>query len=132
MKRKAIEFFRRGRWLRLATQYITNPQRMRELVKSTSQYANRRGMKKLRDNLALLWHYLTDIVSHNYTHYNKRAMLLAVAGLIYLITPLDCLPDILICGLIDDLSVVLYIVESLRKELSFYHLYRNGRILDAK
>ena len=45
MKRKAIEFFRRGRWLRLATQYITNPQRMRELVKSASQYTNRRGMK---------------------------------------------------------------------------------------
>ena len=129
MKRKAIEFFRRGRWLRLATQCITNPQRMRELVKSVSQYTNRRGMKKLRHNVTSLWQYLTDVVTGQYTHYNKRALLLAVAGLIYLITPLDYLPDILICGLIDDLAVVLYIVNSIKNELTFYNQYCQGRIL---
>ena len=129
MKRKAIEFFRRGRWLRLATQCITNPQRMRELVKSASQYTNRRGMKKLRHNVTSLWQYLTDVVTGQYTHYNKRALLLAVAGLIYLITPLDCLPDILVCGLIDDLTVVLYVVNSIKRELEFYNQYCQGRIL---
>ena len=129
MKRKAIEFFRRGRWLRLATQYITNPQRMRELVKSASQYTNRRGMKKLSKNVTSLWQYLTDVVTGQYTHYNKRALLLTVAGLLYLITPLDCLPDILICGLIDDLAVVLYIVNSIKNELTFYNQYCQGRIL---
>ena len=129
MKRKAIEFFRRGRWLHLATQCITNPQRMRELVKSVSQYTNRRGMKKLRHNVTSLWQYLTDVVTGQYTHYNKRALLLAVAGLIYLITPLDYLPDILICGLIDDLAVVLYIVNSIKNELTFYNQYCQGRIL---
>ena len=129
MKRKAIEFFRRGRWLRLATQCISNPQRMRELVKSASQYTNRRGMKKLRHNVISLWQYLTDVVTGQYTHYNKRALLLAVAGLIYLITPLDYLPDILICGLIDDLAVVLYIVNSIKNELTFYNQYCQGRIL---
>ena len=129
MKRKAIEFFRRGRWLRLATQCITNPQRMRELVKSASQYTNRRGMKKLRHNVTSLWQYLTDVVTGQYTHYNKRALLLAVAGLIYLITPLDGLPDILICGLIDDLAVVLYIVNTIKNELTFYNQYCQVRIL---
>ena len=131
MKRKAIEFFRRGRWLRLATQCITNPQRMRELVKSASQYTNRRGMKKLSKNVTSLWQYLTDIVTGQYTHYNKRALLLAVAGLLYLITPLDCLPDILVCGLIDDLTVVLYVVNSIKRELEFYNLFSKGRLLDS-
>ena len=131
MKRKAIEFFRRGRWLRLATQCITNPQRMHELVKSASQYTSRRGIKKLRDNVALLWQYLTAVVNHSYTHYNKRALLLAVAGLVYLVTPLDCLPDILVCGLIDDLTVVLYVVNSIKRELEFYNLFSKGRLLDS-
>ena len=58
MKRRAIQFFRRGRWLHLASQYITNPQRMRELVDTVSQYTHRRGLKKLRDNATRLWHYL--------------------------------------------------------------------------
>ena len=106
MKRRAIQFFRRGRWLHLASQYITNPQRMRELVDTVSQYTHRRGIKKLRDNATRLWHYLSDVV-----------------------TPIDFLPDILIGGLIDDLSVVLYIIKSTRKELEFYNLYSKGRLL---
>lgn len=131
MKRKAIEFFRRGRWLRLATQYITNPQRMRELVETVSQYTHRRGLKKLRDNVTQLWHYLSDVVTQRYKHYNRRALLLVVAGLIYLATPLDFLPDVLIGGLIDDLTVVLYIIKSTRKELEFYNLFSKGRLLDT-
>jgi uncharacterized membrane protein YkvA (DUF1232 family) len=129
MKRRAIQFFRRGRWLHLASQYITNPQRMRELVDTVSQYTHRRGLKKLRDNATQLWQYLSDVVTQRYKHYNNRALLLVVAGLIYLVTPIDFLPDILIGGLIDDLSVVLYIIKSTRKELEFYNLYSKGRLL---
>ena len=130
MKRRAIQFFRRGRWLHLASQYITNPQEMRELVETVSQYTQRRGLKKLRDNVTLLWHYLSDVVTQRYKHYNKRALLLVVAGLIYFVTPVDFLPDILIGGLIDDLTVVLYIIKSVKKELEFYNLYNKGRLLE--
>lgn len=130
MKRRAIQFFRRGRWLHLASQYITNPQQMRELVETVSQYTQRRGLKKLRDNVTRLWHYLSDVVTQRYKHYNKRALLLVTAGLIYLVTPVDFLPDILIGGLIDDLTVLLYIIKSVKKELEFYDLYCKGRLLD--
>ncbi len=130
MKRRAIQFFRRGRWLHLASQYITNPQQMRELVETVSQYTQRRGLKMLRDNVTLLWHYLSDVVTQRYKHYNKRALLLVVAGLIYFVTPVDFLPDILIGGLIDDLTVVLYIIKSVKKELEFYNLYNEGRLLE--
>ena len=97
-----------------------------------SQYTHRHGLKRLRHNTTLLWHYLSHIASGEYTHYNKRALLLVVAGLIYLVTPVDFLPDILLGGLIDDLGVVLYIVKSTSKELSFYDLYRQGHILGKK
>ena len=89
---------------------------MRELVETVSQYTQRRGLKKLRDKVTLLWHYLSDVVTQRYKHYNKRALLLVVAGLIYFVTPVDFLPDILIGGLIDDLTVVLYIIKSVKKE----------------
>ena len=130
MKKRVIQFFRRGRWLQLASRYITNPQYLIELADLVSQYTNRRGIKKLRDNVSLLWHYLSDVVTQRYKRYNKHALLLVVAGLIYLITPLDFLPDILIGGLIDDLSVVLYIIKSVREELEFYNLYSKGRLLE--
>ena len=130
MKKRAIQFFRRGRWLHLASQYVTNPQRMRELVETVSQYTHRHGWKKLRDNASQLWHYLSDVVTRRYTHYNKRALLLVVAALVYLVTPIDFLPDILIGGLIDDLTVVLYIIKSAKKELEFYDLFCKGRLLE--
>ena len=48
----------------------------------------------------------------------------------YNVGNIDFLPDILIGGLIDDLSVVLYIIKSTRKELEFYNLYSKGRLLE--
>ncbi|MBE6306076.1 MAG: DUF1232 domain-containing protein [Bacteroidaceae bacterium] len=130
MKKSIIQYFRRGRWLRMASSIITDPKRLIELAQSATKYANRRGWKKIHESASLLLHYIADVATQRYTHYNKRALLLSVAAIAYLVTPIDFLPDILIGGLIDDVTVVLYIVQSVKRELEYYDLYRKGLLLD--
>ena len=125
MKKKVLSFFSRGRWLRLAAYFAAHPKKLQELIASVSQYAGRKGLEKVGNNVNLLWNYLSDIVAKRYTDYNTHALLLVIAGLIYLVTPIDFLPDFLVGGLIDDVSVILYIVQSVGEELRRYEYYRS-------
>ena len=126
-------FLSRGRRIGMACRYISNPQRLRQLVMQASRYTNRKELKKLGEEFSLLWHYVSDVATRRYTHYNTKALLITVAALIYLITPLDFLPDVLIGGLIDDLSVLIHVIQSVKKELENYKLHIvNADKLDLK
>ena len=126
MKNRFIAYFRRGRWLRMALSYLTHPRRLRELLSSASQLLHRSGREKLRDDAMLLLHYATDVVTGRYKNYNTRAMLLVIAALLYLVAPLDMLPDILIGGFIDDTAVVLYIIHTIGNELQRYRPHHDA------
>ena len=58
--------------------------------------------------------------------YNKYALLLVVAALIYFVTPTDLLHDFFIGGFIDDVSIVLYIIKSIDDELKRYKEHLNN------
>ncbi|MBR6758424.1 MAG: DUF1232 domain-containing protein [Bacteroidaceae bacterium] len=129
MKKRVLAFFSRGRWLQLAAQYIAHPKKLQELLTKVSQYAGRKGLEKVGGNIKLLWHYVSDVATRRYTDYNTHALLLIIAGLIYLVTPVDFLPDFIVGGLIDDVSVILYIVQSVREELQRYENNRCNKPL---
>ena len=127
MKKQVLKFFSHGRWLRLAASYISQPGKLKGLLQSVSRYAGKEGLSKVSGSIKLLWQYLSDIVHKRYTAYNGRAMLLVVAGLIYLVTPMDFLPDFIVGGLIDDVGIVLYIIKSVEKEMQRYKEHLNHR-----
>lgn len=131
MKKHIISLFGRGRWIKIAALHITNRQRLSELIVLVSEYVQRHGLQKLYSHITLLGQYVGDVATRRYTHYNTRALLLVVAALIYLITPIDLLPDLLAGGLIDDISIILYIIKSVEKELRTYRAYLDNQC-DAK
>lgn len=128
MNKKLIKYFRRGRWLRLATHYITHPNKLWGLLGSVRSYMSRDGLKNIRNALILLWNYVADIAAGRYRAYNKRALILVVAALIYLVSPIDFIPDLLPGGLLDDAGILLYVINSVQDELTRYrqHCPRKG------
>lgn len=90
------------------------------------KYTTKGGDKKLSDNIKLLGQYISDVATRRYTSYNKYALLLVVAALIYFVTPTDLLPDFFIGGFIDDVSIVLYIIKSIDDELKRYKEHLNN------
>ena len=124
MKKHIIQFFRRGRWLQMAVRYASNPQQLIDLLRKAMLLTRREGWQQLGEKGKLLFNYVHDIATGRYVQFSTRSLILVVAALLYLITPLDFLPDILAGGLIDDLSVLLYVVKSVGQELARYERYR--------
>ncbi len=117
---KILWFFRRGRWLRMASLYVRHPDRLMQLAKRVRGYMSKEGLRELGTLLLLLWHYVLDVAQGKYKNYNRQSLILIVAALIYLVSPVDFVPDILPGGLVDDACVLLYVVNSVRDELSRY------------
>lgn len=125
VSRNLLDYFRRGRWLRVAALYVRHPARMATLTKRVRGYMSKDGLREIGTLLLLLWHYVTDIAQGKYKDYNRQSLLLVVAALIYLVSPIDFIPDILPGGLVDDVGILLYVVNSVRGELSHYNESRS-------
>lgn len=69
---------------------------------------------ELRTSLALIRAWL----SGGYSGVSTQAIVLVVAGLAYLITPVDAIPDVLPgIGFVDDLTVLGFVFGQIRREL---------------
>lgn len=69
-------------------------------------------------------HMAFDFINGNYRAYNKKNIVLIVAGLLYLLNPMDIVPDfILTFGLIDDAIVLRYVAKKIKKEIESYRAF---------
>ncbi len=70
---------------------------------------NRGPVKKIWDKVMDLW----NVVKSPDIHWSKKAM--AVGALIYLISPIDAIPDAIpVAGLTDDVAVILLVFKNLK------------------
>lgn len=125
MKNRVLKYFSKGRWMQMATTYLSQADNIKKLLLKVKKYANKNGHKELKGNIKLLGGYVSDVATRRYTSHNKSALLLVVAGLIYFVTPTDFLPDFIIGGLVDDLTIVLYIIKTIEDELEQYKAHLN-------
>lgn len=68
-----------------------------------------------------LFNYIRDAISGRYDSYSKANLLMALAGLVYLIAPVDIVPDFIpIAGWLDDITVLKFVLDRLSSELKQY------------
>ena len=76
---------------------------------------NRGPMVKIWDKVQVLWRFIRDPE----VAWAKKAT--AVGSLIYLVSPLDAIPDFIPAGgLLDDVAVILFVVQMLAESLKSY------------
>ena len=76
---------------------------------------NRGPMVKIWDKVQLLWSFIKD----PNVAWGKKAT--AVGSLVYLISPLDAVPDFIPgAGLLDDVAVILFVAQMLAESLKTY------------
>jgi len=123
MEKKIIwNKFLKGSWSRKAKRYLKNPSSLKELINKAFEYAeNHDVLSDVIDKIKLFGHYILDVVQNKYKGYSKRSVILCLAGLIYLISPIDLIPDFIpALGLFDDAVVIGYIFTQLHEELLKY------------
>lgn len=125
MKSRVLKYFGKGRWMHMAATYLSQADNIKKLLLKVKKYAHKNGHKELTGNIKLLGRYVSDVVTRRYTHHNTSALLLVTAGLIYFVTPTDFLPDFILGGFVDDLTIILYIIKTIENELEQYKAHLN-------
>ena len=94
----------------------------------------RKGPKlgQLREDLRLMQALCLAWWRGEYRAIGRPALLAVVAALLYFLTPLDMVPDwLLAVGLLDDLAVLGWLLQTWHDELQSYRLWRESRSDEA-
>lgn len=124
MKVRALKIF--SRLIRIARVYAQDPEKMNQLLSKASRLATKSGLKEARDDIRILGSLVRDCFTHRYNDYELKNLLVVVAGLIYLVTPVDALPDFIpVGGWVDDVFIISWVVDCVSDELT---RYKNKRL----
>ncbi len=114
--------FLRSDWIKKAAHYAYNPKRLRALVFRLGIYLSKKGPSRLKEQTKLLYSYLKDVSTGKYKDYHANSLIFIIAAIIYLITPVDFVPDMLPLGLMDDLMIISWALNVTSDELRRYRL----------
>lgn len=132
IKKNVVRQFREGKWQNKASEYVNDTSKMNALLAALLVFFKRRSIAPMMKNAILLYYYVKDIVDGKYKYYSKGKMILVVAVLIYVVSPLDLIPDFITgLGLLDDMALVAYAMKTAEKELRNYFNWRKA-YLNAK
>lgn len=115
-----VSKFLKGSWLEKAKRYAFNPKKMKELLLQLGKYVSKNGFSSVKETLVLMKDYLFDVTTGRYKDYDGKKLLIIIAAAIYVVTPIDIMPDFIPPGLIDDLSIVAWAMKEAAAELEKY------------
>ncbi|MEC7278038.1 MAG: YkvA family protein [Bdellovibrionota bacterium] len=114
----------RQKFLAAATIIAKDPKKILSLVTdvegklSTQKFKDQ--FKTFWDDLKILLNLLKDTATGKYKPKSKKNILLIILGLLYFLSPLDLVPDLLIGGFLDDAAVLAWIVTKVQDEITHY------------
>lgn len=113
-----------GTWATKAQSYIGKTSKILNLIGYLQPYLHKDGLKAAKEDMILLIDYITDVAKGNYTDYNVNRLLIVIAALLYVIDPIDMVPDFIIGGFLDDVTVIGWAITKVAQELEDYKLHR--------
>ena len=123
-----VNRFLKGKWFAKSNSILSNKNKVLLVIATLRNYMKAGGLKKVRKDLVLLTDYVSDIIHGRYHEYNKSSIILALAGLIYVVSPLDVIPDFLPLGFLDDITIITWAIAKIAGELSKYSQWKNTLI----
>jgi uncharacterized membrane protein YkvA (DUF1232 family) len=84
---------------------------------------------RLWADLPLLFRLLKAWKAGHYRGLSLRTMASLVAALLYVVSPVDLLPDFIPgIGLIDDAAVLVFLLHSMAQDMAAFRLWEQGRV----
>ncbi|MCI6522667.1 MAG: YkvA family protein [Parabacteroides sp.] len=115
-----VKRFLQAGWIKRAAGYVSNPRKLKTVVFQLGLYLSKKGPARLKEQTKLLYHYLSDVAMGHYKEYNVNSLIFLVAATIYLLTPIDFIPDFLPIGFLDDSTIILWALNVTSDELTKY------------
>lgn len=80
---------------------------------------NKDGLKNVQSQLVQLYDYVKQLLTKGYYDYKDHTLVLIIAVIIYVVSPIDLIPDYLpAVGLIDDSALVGWLFQKLGDKLN--------------
>jgi uncharacterized membrane protein YkvA (DUF1232 family) len=124
-----LQALRRG--LARAEELVRNPKELYRLLEAAERRLERLDagrMNPLKRDVQTMLRMLRASGEGRYSELSKKNLLLAAAGIAYLVSPIDVIPDFLPGGFADDAAVVTFVVRKLRGELAAFERWEQGII----
>lgn len=110
-----------------AWEYLTGTRDVRRLAATAAVATG--GRRSLRADLAASWRLLRAYVVGEYRAVRLRTVLAVVAGLVYFVSPVDLVPDLLLgLGFADDAAVLALVFVMVRRELAGFRAWEHTRV----
>lgn len=111
-------------WLKLAQKFVGDNMKLLALAGEAVSYVTKKkgNVKDMRDDVLLLCAYVRDVATGRYKGYKVWNLTVIVAAILYLVSPIDAIPDFIVGGFIDDMSVIAWAFSKVGKELKMYKL----------
>ncbi|MGG0944049.1 YkvA family protein [Bacillus subtilis] len=91
----------------------------------TKAILKRKNRKKCIQHITIFFQMLRDWRNGDYPRSQVKTLLLLTAAILYIVMPLDIIPDVILgLGFIDDAAVLGLIWTLIKKELSQYEKWR--------
>jgi len=104
-----------------ANKIYNDTPRLKHLLKTAKEKAE--GNKQLNtilSDIKILIELMKDWREGRYTELPKSTVIMVIISLIYLVSPIDIIPDFLIGGFVDDAAVIAYVIKNISEELNQY------------
>lgn len=101
--------------------------KMDGLLKDSEGKSRKFGIRQMYDDIRTLRQLLGDYKRGAYRDVSKGSVVLIIAGLVYLVSPLDFLPDFILgLGFLDDAMILGYVVKQLYDVLDRYKIWKRA------
>lgn len=121
---QAKQTISKAAWLKLAQRFVGDNVKLLALAGEAVRYVSKKkgNVTEMKDDVLLLCAYVRDVATGRYKGYKVWNLTIIVAAIIYLVSPIDAIPDFIVGGFIDDMSVIAWAFSKVGKELSMYKL----------
>jgi uncharacterized membrane protein YkvA (DUF1232 family) len=123
-----LPFVRKG--LVRAEEIVRNPKELLGILDLAERRLDRIDagpFTRVKQDLQALLRMLRAYGDGRYSDVSRKNLALAGLGLVYLVSPLDILPDFLPGGFADDAAVIGFVVRKLRTELAAFEAWERSQ-----
>lgn len=113
-----------------ASEIIKDKKKAKKLLEEAMQKAkeNRSGpVDEMWTTLQLVFSLVKDWIKGDYKSIPKGSLMIIIVGLIYFITPLDMIPDLIPGGFVDDVVILGFLLKQIGVDIDNYKLWKDGK-----
>lgn len=109
-------------------------ERLNKLINdSIKTLKDNKAFSDLMDDVRLSIELIKQYIKGDYTSLSKGNLILIIVGFLYLVHPLDIIPDFIVgAGFLDDAAVFAYILKMIQHEIEAFKEWKEEQVIDEE